>query len=156
MNGSANMEITPQSNFHIINSPYSDEDVAFSYISIHRGDPAPTSHKLNSTLQIIRNVTALQLGRFLRYGSELLRAFNTDYPKDYLIIDPLGRKILDNKKDLLRSCCCCCCGLLFNDRHLLQLTSETIAVRRLMIYGFDGICGPYDNRGRMWPTFLDI
>ena len=29
-----------------------------------------------------------------------------------------------------------CCCLLFNDSHVLQLWSETVAVRRLMIYGF--------------------
>ena len=31
--------------------------------------------------------------------------------------------------------------------HVLQLCSETVAVRRRMIY---------DNRGRMWPKFSDI
>ena len=34
--------------------------------------------------------------------------------------------------------------------------SETVAVRRRMIYGLDYICWPHDNRGRTWPKFPDI
>ena len=38
--------------------------------------------------------------------------------------------------------------LLLNDGYVLQLWPETIAVRRLMICGFDDVWWPYDNRGR--------
>ena len=37
--------------------------------------------------------------------------------------------------------------LVFNDGHVLQLRSETVAVRRRKIYGLDNILWSYDNRG---------
>ena len=37
-----------------------------------------------------------------------------------------------------------------------MVRSETVAVRRRMIYGLDDIWRLYDNRGRMWPKFSDI
>ena len=51
---------------------------------------------------------------------------------------------------------CCCCCLLFNESHVLQPWSVTIAFRRWMIYGLDDIWWPYDNRGRIWLKFPDI
>ena len=56
---------------------------------------------------------------------------------------------------LNQSCLICCC-LLFKVGHVLQLWSETVAVRRRIIYVMDDIWWPYDNRGRMWPKFPDI
>ena len=44
--------------------------------------------------------------------------------------------------------------LLYNDGRVLQLWSETVAVRRRMLHGLGDILWPYDNRGRMWPNFL--
>ena len=46
-------------------------------------------------------------------------------------------------------CSGCCCLLLFNDGYVLQLRSETVAVRRRMIYGGHMITG--DECG---PSFL--
>ena len=54
---------------------------------------------------------------------------------------------------LLRYSCWCS---LFSDDHLLQLRSETVAIRRGKIYSLDDIWWPYDNRGRMWSKFPDI
>ena len=66
----------------------------------------------------------------------------------------------ENTEDLPRSgrsklwgyCCC----LLFNDGHVLQLRSETVAIHRWMIHGLDDIWWPYDNQDWMWPKFPDI
>ena len=46
--------------------------------------------------------------------------------------------------------------LLFNDGHVLQLWSETVAIHRRMIYVLDDIWWSYGNRGRMWLKFPDI
>ena len=58
-------------------------------------------------------------------------------------------------KCLLNVLICCCC-LLSNDVHVLQLRSETVAVRRRMVYGLDDIGWPFDNRGRIWPKFPEF
>ena len=47
-----------------------------------------------------------------------------------------------------------CC--LFNDGHVLQLWSETVAVRTQIIYGLDDIWWPYDNRGDNGLSFPEI
>ena len=44
--------------------------------------------------------------------------------------------------------------LLFNDGHVLQLSSETDAVRRRLIHGLDDIWWPYDNRVECGIYFL--
>ena len=46
--------------------------------------------------------------------------------------------------------------VLFNNGCVVQLWSETVAVRRRMIYGLDDIWWSYEDRGRMRPKFPDI
>ena len=46
--------------------------------------------------------------------------------------------------------------LLFNDGHVLQIWSETVAVYRRKIYGLNDRWWPYGNRERKWPKFPAI
>ena len=69
------------------------------------------------------------------------------------VLTALNVRIWDFENPTSLSCSSC---LLFNDGHVLQLWSETVAVRRRMIYGLDDTWWPYDNRERMWPKYPDI